>query len=82
MLKKMMMIDVFYSGMLHGRTRVDLNEPDVEICVDHEVVAEHLMAVVPVHDHVSRCKDTSYDALLDLRLYLGCICLRVFVLFC
>ena len=78
----MMMAVKSYSGMLHGRTGVDLDEPDVEVRVDHEVVAEHLMAVVPVHDHVSCCEDAAYNALLDLRLYLGCICLRVFVLFC
>jgi len=56
--------------VFHGGARVDFNEPDVKIGVDHEIVTEHLMSVLSVHHHVSCRHDTANDAHLYLRLHL------------
>ena len=55
--------------MLHRWAWIDLDKPHVEVSVDHEVVAKHLMSVFAMYHHVSCCEYTSYDALLHLWLY-------------
>lgn len=61
--------------MLHRGARVDLDKPDVEVRVDHEVIAEHLVRVLTVNHHVTGCKHTPYNPLLNLWLNLA----RVYV---
>ena len=37
---------------VHGRTRVDLNEPDIKVFIHHEVIPKELKGVLSIVDHV------------------------------
>ena len=39
-----------YCAVIHGGTRVDLNEPGIVILIHHKIVSKKLMSVVPVFD--------------------------------
>ena len=71
-----------YRGVFHAWTRIDLNEPHVKVRVDHKIVAEHLVRVLPVHHHLSGRQNAPYDAFFDLRYNLLSVYIRISIGHC
>ena len=57
-----------YCWVLHGRTRIDFNQPNIKVRINHKIVAKHLMCIISMYYHLSCSQYTSDDTLLDLRL--------------
>lgn len=57
------------AGVFHGRAGVDLQEPDVQAGVNHEVVAKYLVAQVgrALQHSVTNSEQARDDTLLQLR---------------
>jgi hypothetical protein len=61
--------------VVHGWAAVDLNQPWVQLRVNHEVIAKQLKGVSSTVDLVLSCLDSMHDDLFDPRIdacpYLG-----------
>jgi hypothetical protein len=57
-----------YGGVVHGRGRVDLDQPDMIVLIDHEIVSEHLMRVLPVFNELLCGLQRPFHNILHLRL--------------
>lgn len=57
-------------ALLHRGTGINLNEPNPQILINHEVVPEELEAVLAVVDLVLNCHQGCFDVFLDLWPYL------------